>query len=160
MAAAAQNAGAGMLVLKFIGPLPHIANEILHPEWTGGVRVVGIHVVRSAHRAALIGGGRRGIPFVAPGIQPLIGTLRGILPLPFMRKPLPCPFGVGASVFERYPGHGLVVPARRIVAILPIFQEVEILGGLIGRCIEEFLNCALVTGYRSIEKASPHFVGV
>src|ERR1700676_5043825 len=57
-----------------------------------------------------------------------------------MREPLMSPRRIRASVFDRDPRHRLVVPPRRVIAVLPRSQEVVIVLWMIVGGIYEFLE--------------------
>ncbi len=127
VAAAAKDGGAGVLVSKFLGPLPDVADQVLHAERACSERV-SVNVVGSAQGPAFLGDGySRIIPRLTPGIDALVGPLCGILPFPFVRQTFSGPCSVGAGVFERDPGDGFVTPSFPISAVLPVAQEVQII---------------------------------
>src|ERR1035438_789778 len=131
VAAAAQDGGARMLILVFIGPLPDVAREVHHAERAGAFRE-SIDIGGSAQLAAVLGRGHAGVAGgVAPRIHTVVGTLRGVLPFPFVRQALAGPTGVGARVFQRHPGHRLVAPSGGKVPVRPIAQEIMIVDGTI-----------------------------
>src|ERR1700722_19062597 len=99
IASAAQNSATRVIVDVFVGPLPHVADEIHHAERTraGWMRA---HAVGTAHRAAFVGRWYRcGVPLVAPRIDAAVAALRGVLPFPFMRQAFASPRCIGARVF-------------------------------------------------------------
>ena len=98
--AAAQNSAAGVFVGKFFGPLPHVANHVLNAERTRPLRM-SIHRVRAPQFASLVGcRHQRRIPAVSPRIQSAVRALTGILPLPFVWKPLSCPSRIRARIVQ------------------------------------------------------------
>src|SRR5215469_16181509 len=100
VAAAAQDAGARVFVHDLFCPLPDISCHVHGSERTGALRVP-VHRIWPTQAAAFVGNGNRiSIPFVAPGIEAAVRTLRRILPLPLMRQALSDPGGIRASVFE------------------------------------------------------------
>jgi len=119
---------------------------------TACARRMRVDFVGRAHSTALVGRGNRlCLPGISPGIGSAICTLSSVLPFPFVRQTLASPGSIGASVFDRDPRHGLVVPAVGILSILPVTQEVQVVQRTIGAASTNFLNCALVTGYLSIQ---------
>src|SRR5271170_399182 len=103
IASSAHNAGARVFILKLVGPLPDVAEQIHHAHGTCSFGVRG-NIIRAAQITSLIGlGNRCCVPIVSPGINPRICALSGILPFPLMGQALPCPAAVGASVLERDP---------------------------------------------------------
>lgn len=54
--APANNTGARVFISELVGPLPHIANQILYSERTCSVGV-GIHIVGTTQCPALVGHG-------------------------------------------------------------------------------------------------------
>jgi hypothetical protein len=68
VAATAQNRGARVLVLEFVGPLPDISNQIHDVEWTRAQRVSSSVVWASKCSAFLWNRHRICSPVVTPGI--------------------------------------------------------------------------------------------
>src|SRR5947209_15228965 len=98
--AATKNPCPSMFIDVLIGPLPHVAYEIHHPERASTTRV-GVHLVGPARGSTCIRHRNRGTsPFVAPRISSPVGPLRCKLPLPLVRKPFARPFRVSACVFQ------------------------------------------------------------
>src|SRR5713226_4407371 len=97
---ASQDSASRVLVERFIGPLPNVADQVHHAEracrfWMSG------DGIWAAHRLALVRSGDRGsIPLIPPRIKPAIGALGGILPLPFTRQPLSRPGRVRARILQ------------------------------------------------------------
>jgi len=135
-----------MIVAVFVGPLGNVPDEVEHAERAGALWVR-VYVGKRAARVAMIGSRNvRGIPFTAPGIDARVGGLRGVLPLPFMRKAFPGPGGVGTRVFEGNPGDRFVVPARGEIAVRPVAQKIVIIGGMVVRGVEELLELRVGDG--------------
>src|SRR5450759_1168489 len=131
VAAAAQDGGARVLVLEFVGPLPDVAGEVHHAVRTGAFRE-GVDIGGGTQFAAVLGlGEARAAGSVAPRIHPVVRALRGVLPFPLVRQALAGPTGVSARVFERHPRDRLVVPSGGVAAAGPIAQEIAIVGGVI-----------------------------
>src|SRR6202140_5637311 len=95
------------------------------------------------------------VQFLSPRKRAPIGRLRRILPLPFMREALMFPRGVSAGILYRDPRYGLVIPTRRIVAILPGSQKVVIVLRAITRRVQEFLKLS-VSHRRPIDIKTVH----
>src|SRR5580658_8252005 len=114
MAATTHNSRPRMLVDVFIRPLPDISNHIHYAKWTRAVGVR-IHIAGREHSPSPVRNRRGGILRIVPiarryrhglrlrntsqyrGRRPIAITpwikliaisLRGVLPLPLMRKPL------------------------------------------------------------------------
>ena len=116
VAAAADDGGAGVLVLELVGPLPDVAGHVHDAEGARALRV-GVDGVGRREQAVGFDELRHGgwIGLVAPGVCAAVGALGRVLPFPFVRQALAGPGGIGASVFERNPGDRLVFPAGRVV---------------------------------------------
>src|ERR1700688_2685713 len=140
---ASKNCRSSMRVAKFIGPLRHVADQIENSEETRTLWE-SRHVRKRMHHRTRIR--RRKIlrvHFLSPRIRPPIGRLRCILPLPFMRNALMRPCGVSAGILYRDPRYGLVIPTRRIVAVLPGSQKVVVVLRVIACCVQEFLKLGI-----------------
>src|SRR5579859_2227787 len=88
IASSSHHGGAGMLVQKFVSPLPDIADQVLHAERTRPLWM-SIHGIRISEFSSLVGCGHDGsIPRISPRVESPVATLSGILPLPLMRQPL------------------------------------------------------------------------
>src|SRR2546425_3970792 len=125
--AAAQYSCPCVVVRIFVRPLPDVACEVFHPERAGAARMSG-NIIGAAKNTPLFRKGYGGcVPLLSPGIKASVISLGRILPLPFVREPLARPAGIGARIFERYPGNRIVRPAVRKATILPILQEAVIL---------------------------------
>ena len=135
-----------MLVAEFVGPLRNISNQIEEAEGAGALRVCVDVGERGAGMASVGGRNVRGVPIVAPRVEPRIGGLRGVLPFPFVREALAGPGGVGASIFERDPGDGFRVPAGGEISFRPVAQEIVIVGGVIVRGVEELFELRVGDG--------------
>src|ERR1044071_84057 len=100
MSAAANDRGACMLVLEFVGPVPDVADHIHDAEWTGSIGMR-IDIGWRRHDTRSFFERRHSIYFraVPPRIGPAVVALRRVLPFPFMRQSLAGPLGVFASVF-------------------------------------------------------------
>ncbi len=90
-------------------------------------------------------GGRNGamVPIVAPRIGPAVGALGRILPFPFVRQAFSGPLGVGARVFDRYPGDRLFRPAFGIGTVPPVLQKIMIVARMVVRGIEKLLEVGI-----------------
>src|SRR5207253_10328436 len=115
-----------VLVTVLVGPLPHVAHQVHHPERARALRMrVDVRGHRHLARLAL----RRhvgGVPVVAPWIEALIGTLRGILPLLLAAQALARPRRVRARILDRYPRDRPFLPALARYALQPVAQEVVV----------------------------------
>src|SRR4029453_5073832 len=124
----------------FFSPLPDISHQV---HYTERARAVGMRIdcIRATHGAALVGSRNSfSLPWVSPGIGPAIGTVRGVLPFPFMRKALPRPCRVSTSIFDRNPRNWFVVPTIRIFSVLPVTQEIQFVLWTIVRRVHELFE--------------------
>jgi hypothetical protein len=138
--ASSQNPAAGVFVLKFFGPLPHVSDQIHDAKWAGALRV-GIERIRSTHRPSLIGDGHDiYLPVIPPWIRATIAALRRILPLPLMGQALPCPGRISTSISERDPSDRFVFPACGTVSAFPVAEEAQIILRMIVSGIKELLE--------------------
>src|SRR5208282_4395048 len=140
---AAQNSAAGVLVEIFIRPLPDVADQIHHAE-----RACAFWMSRdsigAAHGSALVRRWNRGsIPLISPRIKPAVGARGGVLPFPFVRQALASPGGVRARILQRNPGDRFVRPTLRVGSILPVAQEIQIVGWAIVRRIQKLLELSV-----------------
>src|SRR5215472_19265948 len=121
-----------------------------------------INRVWTAHGSGLVRRRNgRSIPLVSPRVEAAIGTLRSVLPFPFVRQPFARPSGIGSRIFERNPGYGPIVPASRILPILPVAQEIQIIRGVIVSDIEKLLEFRIGHGkFVDIEGGNVHSVFV
>src|SRR5258708_7306988 len=141
-----QDASPRVLILKFFGPLPHISYQVHHREWACTQRVR-VDRIRTPHGSSFLRHWNGvSIPCVSPGVHAAISALCRILPFPFVREAFSRPRGISSSIFKGHPRHRLVVPTRRIRAILPIPEEVQIILRMIMSGIEKLLK--LCIGHR------------
>src|ERR1035438_5054106 len=125
IAAAPNNRTARVLILKFFCPLPHVSHHVHYSERAGALRM-GVNSVRSAYRTRFLRDGNGFyLPIISPWICACVHALCRILPLPFMRQPLACPTRISSRVLQRNPRYWLVIPAGRILAILPVTEKVK-----------------------------------
>src|SRR5882762_6560473 len=131
MAPAPENSRTSVFVLVLVSPLPDIPYEVHNTERTGPFRVTS-DIGRGAEGSSRVGrwyGSR--IPCVSPRVSAVVQSLSRVLPFPLVRKPLPSPRRIGASVFQRHPRHGLRTPTIRISTVLPVAQKVMVVLGMI-----------------------------
>src|SRR5580698_250574 len=172
MIAPAQDGGTGMIVGVFICPLPDVAYHIHNTEGAGAGGM-GIYIIGSKHHTVLIRKGRWSIlrvlsqdavttgwsgcacagcqsrrqpTAVTPRISATVSALCGILPLPLVRKPQSSPTGVSARILYGHPGNRLVGRAFGIVAVLPIFEEVQVVAGMVVCGVEKLLELGVGHG--------------
>jgi hypothetical protein len=83
------------------GPLPHIPNHIHHSKGTGACGMA-VNAIGRAQRSAPIRNRDNVIELinVSPWVSKAARPLRSVLPLPFMRKPLARPLGIGTGIFD------------------------------------------------------------
>ena len=140
---ASQDSASSVLVEKFIGPLPNVADHVHHSERACGFWMSG-DGIRTSHRSALVRSGDRGsIPLIPPRIKPAIGALGSILPLPFARQPLSSPGRIRARILQGNPGDRLVCPTLGVCSILPVAQKIQVICRTIMRCIQELLKVSI-----------------
>src|SRR5580692_2610058 len=138
--AAAENAAPGVLVNKFLGPLPHISYHIHDAERAGALRMC-VNRIRTSHGARFIGHGRRAaVPLVTPRIEAAVRALGCVLPLPLMRQAFSSPTRVCPCVFLRDPGHRFIFPSRGIGPILPIAEKIQVVFGMIVGRVQKLLE--------------------
>src|SRR6516162_10236937 len=107
---AAKDGSARVGIAVFIGPLQDVADQIENAERTCTSRKIGDACGRTHVGSRIDRWKYLCIPGIAPGIGSAVGGLRGILPLPLMRKSLASPCRIGASILDRDPRYRLIVP--------------------------------------------------
>src|SRR5260370_40610124 len=86
IASSAKNSSTRVLILKFLGPLPHVADQIHDAKRARTLRMR-INRIRTSHGTPLLWSWYSfGIPVVTPWIQAVVTALRCVLPLPLMRQ--------------------------------------------------------------------------
>src|SRR5208337_5337332 len=89
VAAAAQNCVPRVFVDNLLGPLPNVAHQILNSK-DARTRGMSSYITGRRDFAAFVWRGHRArIPGISPRELVSIETLRRVLPLPFVRQPLP-----------------------------------------------------------------------
>src|SRR6476646_6250476 len=83
------------------------------------------------------------VPDISPRIIAAINSLGSELPFPLMRQPLPCPVGVGTSIFQRHPSDRLVGPSIGVNTVRPILEEVVVVLRAIVSCFHEFFELCI-----------------
>src|SRR5580692_2426408 len=141
-----QDGRASVLVAEFIGPLRDVAFEVEDAEWARG-SCIRVHICERGHHAAVIGRwyGLR-IPIISPRVGAPVGGLRGVLPFPIVREALAGPCGVGARVFDGDPGYRFRTPTSGIGSVLPIAQKIVVVGWMVFRRVQKFLELLVGDG--------------
>ena len=140
VAAPSQNSRPRMIIRIFVCPLPDVSHHIHHPKRACSCGM-SIHLVGAMQNTSFVRNRNDTcIPAISPRIGPAIASLRGILPLPLVRKPFSSPSGIGPGIFERNPGNWLIGPSLRIGSIFPVAEEVQIILRMIVSGIQERLE--------------------
>ena len=146
VASSAHDRGPSVLVDVLVGPLPDVSHQVHDSVWacTLWERV---HVGGLAHVAPLVRGRDSGrIPVLTPRVGASVGSLRRVLPFPFVRQALSRPCRVSASILERNPSHRFLTPALRVSSVFPVAQKIVVVLRMVFHSINELLK--LGVGHR------------
>jgi hypothetical protein len=100
IAAAAQDRGPCVLIVIFVGPLPHMPDHIFNTERARSIRMP-TAIIRRPGIPARVGQGHRiCTPIIPPRIDPAIRALGRILPFPFSWQTFARPSAKGSGILD------------------------------------------------------------